>query len=542
MKPVLTLLLLLSVVALPLLAHDDDPKALQGNLPYAGPGWRPGNPTLGGGPMASGTFTSDGVALLSWMSPADLGLGLGANDCWGYVSPSGREYAILCSEESTEFVEVTDPQDPQHLGGVPGPVGLWRDAKTYGEFCYSVHETDGVGIQVIDLSQIDAGTVTLVNTVEGTDSGHTHNVAIDEQAGYLYRTGGAGHGLRIYDLADPANPQWVSTWDDRYVHDAQVVTWSDGRELAFCCGGFNNGWDDTGLTILDVSDKLNITVVAQLYHFPKEYAHQGWLSEDRQYFYLGDELDEDGTNFTSTHVFDVGDPDNGFYVGFFTNASYSIGHNMYTHGGRLYEANYESGLRIFDTTANPTSPPEVAWFDTHPTVDTADFGGSWSNYPYLPGGVVLLSDRELGLFVLRPDGPLGVTYCSPAAVNSTGLPGTIAAAGSPRVAEGRVTATATQLPPGEPAILLAGPMRGGAVLPGGGRIGLCVGAPFGLFRATAGTVDGSGSIAFPVDLTSVPTGSGGTTAVQPGDTWYLQVSYMDGGQSLFTDALGITFE
>src|SRR5690606_8159958 len=76
-------------------------------------------------------------------------------------------------------------------------------------------------------------------------------------------------------------------------------------------------------------------------------------------------------------------------------------HNLYTHGTLIYEANYRSGLRIFDAT-DPLNPVQVAWFDTYPNNNSDGFDGAWSVYPYFPSGNVIVSDIQRGLFVLRP--------------------------------------------------------------------------------------------------------------------------------------------
>jgi hypothetical protein len=72
----------------------------------------------------------------------------------------------------------------------------------------------GSGIQVFGSGQqIDAGVVTL-GTVTTGGSTATHNVAIDTASGFLYRTGGSGNGLRIYDLnANPPQPAFVGSWE-----------------------------------------------------------------------------------------------------------------------------------------------------------------------------------------------------------------------------------------------------------------------------------------------------------------------------------------
>jgi choice-of-anchor B domain-containing protein len=360
-----------------------------------------------GGPTSPGIqFPSNGVQLMSWLPLSEFGQGAaGGNDCWGYVSPSGSEYAILGTTNGTGFVRIDDPGNAQVVGFIPGPVSLWRDIKTYEHYAYAVSEGGG-GIQVIDLSGIDSGVVTHVNSVTSGGTQATHNVAIDEDSGYLYRCGGGGRGLRIYRLhTNPQSPVYVGSWDTRYVHDAQVVTMTSGpyagQELAYCC----NGNSATGLDILNVTNKNNISLLDHVTYSPSAYSHQGWLSPDRNLFYLGDELDENGANNTTTHIIDVSNPSSAFGVGSFTNQSTAIGHNLYTLGNDIYAANYRSGLRIFDAT-NPLSPVETAWFDVWPTDDQAEFSGLWSCYPYFPSGTVIGSDRQKGLFVWRIGEPL----------------------------------------------------------------------------------------------------------------------------------------
>ncbi|MCB9915166.1 MAG: choice-of-anchor B family protein [Planctomycetes bacterium] len=423
MKRPLHALCLLLLAAASAVAHEDDPKLLDRVPPYVGPGYapgaglpRPGRPArlapappggstalvsgVGGGDVS---FPAQGVTLVSWLPLGQLDPGsTSGNDCWGYVSGSGREYALIGLSDGTAFVDLADPSDPQVVSFQPGPPSLWRDVKTYQHYAYAVSE-GGSGIQVFDLAAIDAGTVSLVNTITTGGVTSSHNVAIDTQSGYLYRCGGASDtGLRMYSLANPAAPQYVGAWHGRYVHDAQIVTYTSGpyagKQVAFACGGFGNGSVGTGLTILDVTNK-NAPVVLAQYSYPGgRYSHQAWLSADRQLLYLDDELDENGTLPTTTHVIDVSNLSAPVRVSTFTNGNGAIGHNLYVLGDRVYEANYRSGLRVFDLT-DPLHGVEVAAFDTWPSDDHDAFNGLWSCYPYLPSGLVLGSDLEKGLFV-----------------------------------------------------------------------------------------------------------------------------------------------
>ena len=422
--PLSTSLLVLSLAALPAWAHDDDPKILDRTAPYAGPGYRPsallrpggGAPgealesQLGSALMLSSLgdshveFPRSGVQLLSWVPLAELAPeAISGNDCWGYTSPSGREYAMIGHSHGTTFVDISDPSGPVVIHNQVGEQSLWRDVKVYQEYAYIVSEGGG-GIQVMNLSNIDNGVVTLANQIFSGGTSDTHNVAIDTDSGFLYRCGGASNtGLRVYRLSNnPANPQYVGSWNSRYVHDVQVVTYTSGqyagRQIAFACSGFGNGSSNTGLTILDVTNKNNIYTRAQFYYSGAAYSHQAWLSEDRTKLFLDDELDENGTLPTTTHVIDVTNLNSPSYLGNFTNGSTAIGHNLYTKGDLCYEANYRSGLRIFDV-SNAPSATEVAYFDTWPGDDDDAFNGLWSCYPYFPSGVVIGSDLERGLFV-----------------------------------------------------------------------------------------------------------------------------------------------
>ena len=357
----------------------------------------------GGGEVddPSTTFESQNVTLLSWIPLSAFPGGHGAgNDCWGYTSPTGREYAIMGLQRGFGFVEVTDPTSPVIIDWVEGPSSAWHDVKVIGQYAYGVSE-GGWGIQVMDLSEIDDGRVRLVQNK--TQLGHqsTHNIVSNPDSGYIYLVGAniANGGLIAVSLANPENPIIVGQWSTHYVHDAQVVSYTEGpyagREIAFCLNGFD------GLEIIDVTDKSNMFLVGRTDYADLRYTHQAWLSEDRQYLYLNDELDEgDSVSVTTTRVFDVSDITRPRLASTFTTGLAAIDHNNYVKGDTLYQANYRSGLRVFDLSADPLRPAEVAWFDTFPGSNNASFNGAWSTYPYFDSGIVLISDIERGLFIV----------------------------------------------------------------------------------------------------------------------------------------------
>ncbi len=391
------------------LAHDGDGKTLDRRPRFEVARGSRGS-SAANLPLAAESFSfpANGVQLLAWLPLRDFGVQQdNANSCSGYVSPSGREYAILGLYAGTAFVEITDPGDPAIVGYVAGPTSLWRDMKVYGSTCYAVSE-GGFGIQVIDMSQIDAGVVTLSGSVTTGGTAATHTVALNADSGFLYRCGGGSNGLRIYSLANPTVPTYVTSWSSRYVHECQAVTYTSGpyagKEIVFACGGLNGGFDDTSLDILDVTDKSNIVLMNRFRYSGRSYAHQGWLSADKQWFYLNDELDENGGNVMRTRVIDVSSLTNPVEHPFFTTGSTAIDHNLYVYDGKIFQSNYRSGLHVLDASV-PAAPVEIAYFDTYPEDEAARFNSLWNNYPFLPSGTIVGSDIEKGLFLWRLGAP-----------------------------------------------------------------------------------------------------------------------------------------
>lgn len=353
------------------------------------------------GPGALAQFESQNVTLLKFMPlsafPSNPETG---NDCWGYVSPSGREYALMGISTALAVVEITDPVNPVLIAEIRHSTSLWGDVKVYRDHCYVSNESSG-GIQVISLADVDNGNVTLVRSLTTNGLSKAHNVFVDEVSGFLYVVGANINGGSpvVFDLTDPANPTLAGQISGPYTHDIQVVTFESGpyagRQIAYCSNG------QTAFDIVDVTNKSNMFRTGRVVYPGLNYCHQGWLSEDRNYFFLNDELDEQNgyTNVTLTRVFDVSDITIPNLVSTFTSGRPSIDHNLYVNGNFVFEANYRSGLRIFDAT-DPLDPVQTGWFDTYPGDDAPSFDGAWSTYPYFPSGTVIISDITRGLFIV----------------------------------------------------------------------------------------------------------------------------------------------
>lgn len=350
------------------------------------------------------TYASDGVRLLSHVPLSEFPNGqFGANEGWGYVSPSGREYGIISLQGGgTGYVEITDPLNPRVVGSIPdSDISLWRDLAIVGEYAYSLDEFSG-GIQIMDLRQIDNGVVTEAGRFQEGGLTDAHNIVSNEASQHIFTCGanlGVG-GLLAFDVSDPENPVFTGAWDEAYIHDAYIETFTEGpnagREIAF---GF---CQNVGLCIIDVTDKANMTTLGLVQYPSRAVNHQGWISEDKRYIVFGDEGDEFSGATTRTYVANIEDLNNPFLANTYSNGQCSIDHNLMIQGDLVYLSNYSSGLRVYDFSA-PPALEEVAYFDTFPQGNFVAFVGAWGIYANFPSGHVLVSDIESGMFVLTYD-------------------------------------------------------------------------------------------------------------------------------------------
>ena len=124
---------------------------------------------------------------------------------------------------------------------------------------------------------------------------------------------------------------------------------------------------------------------------------------------MNDELDEvsELTEGTRTMIFDVQELDDPILVGEYVSDNKAIDHNLFVRGGRMYQSNYDSGLRVFDI-SDPENPQPVGYLDTVPWgEDGSGMSGSWGNYPFFESGAVAVTSGRQGLFLVRVRGEEG---------------------------------------------------------------------------------------------------------------------------------------
>ena len=343
------------------------------------------------------------------LTGSQMGGGTG-NDIWGWTDPlTDREYALVGRTNGTSFVDITDANNPVYLGRLPTHTSnsTWRDIKVYENYAFIVSEAGGHGMQIFDLTELRSVAnppVTFANTDHFDGFGSAHNIVINEDSGYAYGVGAStcSGGLHFVDISDPLDATDAGCFSaDGYTHDAQCVMYDgpdadhQGKEICL------NANEDT-LTIVDVTNKSTPAQLSRTGYTGSAYSHQGWLTEDHQYFLMDDELDElNFGNNTRTLIWDVSDLDAPVLIGDFLASTPSIDHNMYVLDDYVYQGNYTAGLRILDLSdVGNGNLSEIAYFDTFPSNNNASFSGVWSIYPYFESGNIIINDQGGGLFIV----------------------------------------------------------------------------------------------------------------------------------------------
>jgi len=263
----------------------------------------------------AGEYPCDRVDLLSVLPIADMGGGadIELSDIWGWTDPqTGTEYAIVARMDGTSFVDLSDPENPVFVGDLPSQAGTnyWRDVKVIHDHAVIVADNAGAhGMQIFDLrtlSSIQNPPADLLPTAVYSGFEQVHNVGVLEEANLVFATGMDGpqtvpsgvscaRGMHMVDVSDPANPQFAGCFTSStgrgYTHDVQCIRY-DGPDSDYTGRDICIGSDEAGITISDVSDPADAMEIATGSYPLFSYVHQGWFSEDRKYFFVGDEIDE----------------------------------------------------------------------------------------------------------------------------------------------------------------------------------------------------------------------------------------------------------
>ena len=232
-----------------------------------------------------------------------------AANVWGFVDLNdNREYAVIGLRNGTAVVEVTNPAKPREVGTMAGNTSAWREVKVYqvrdnvriviAHTRTSRRKRQDSGMQVIDLSGLP-NSVTLATTLNDTGSQHTlyvsnidygTNVALPGAEAFLYVAGSnlnAG-AWRVYSLANPAQPQLISTAPagTQYMHDSTSLLITDGRTTQ-CDQGHSPcqvlvDFNENTVDLWDVTNKNPPVRLSSTTYPSAAYTHSGWPSADQR--------------------------------------------------------------------------------------------------------------------------------------------------------------------------------------------------------------------------------------------------------------------
>ena len=243
-------------------------------------------------------------------------------------------------------------------------------------------------------------------------------------------------GLIVYDITDPANPQFMRGFpagpegvhtvlvdgDRLYamspngptlVFDVStplspVLLQSISLPMQLSDGGphdsfayqgrlyINNGYG--GYSVMDVTDLDNVRHLGQ-------YVHGGYSHHNAVSTFAGRTIAFEGGESNGAHVrvLDVTDPANIVKIGQFRMRPVTSIHNMILRGNRLYIAWYQEGLRVLDV-SNPTKPRQVAHYSTFRETDPDRTDNIYEGAfgVRVPGdGHVYVVDSARGLLILN---------------------------------------------------------------------------------------------------------------------------------------------
>ena len=337
--------------------------------------------------LPSMSRAQDGV--VSFVSSVEFP-GKRVTDVTGYVDIlTGTEYAIVghsgANSTGIAVVDLSDPTDPQPVATLDGPPGF--DVKVFDTYVYTVTGGGGTGA-IIDISNPLAPV-----RVAGFPS--SHNIFIDH-LGYMYSS---APGMEIYDLnANPLAPD--SLWFDGMGggHDASVI----GDTLYDFHGS-------SGTFIYDVTDRTNPVEIGHIDPPFVTYHHSGWVTEDRQFLFINDELSQHpAADVTVWDISDISDPT---FVSSISDSLATV-HNLHIAGDFAFFSYYSAGFKVFDI-SDPSNPRLVGSYDTDP-VSSPGFSGAFGIDAFLPSGYILVSGTSgtdpgmLHIFSVDGYTPVGV--------------------------------------------------------------------------------------------------------------------------------------
>ena len=129
--------------------------------------------------IKSQTYAANNFTLISVISPETNlnSYGDKYSSCWGwYQANKNKEYAIAGSTSGTYWVDVTNPATPTVSAFRAGKITstVWREIKTYQNYCYVVSDDGGPNsFQIFDMQYLPDSVHKVFDSQSLFKKGHT---------------------------------------------------------------------------------------------------------------------------------------------------------------------------------------------------------------------------------------------------------------------------------------------------------------------------------------------------------------------------------
>ena len=352
------------------------------------------------------TYASSNFTMISVVSPETYTNSYGAkySGCWGwYQASKNKEYAIAGSASGTFWVDVTNPATPTVSAYRAGKKlnTVWREIKTYQNFCYVITDDGGpASFQIFDMQYLPDSVHKVFDNQTLFKRGHTLYLDGNKLyvAGVTY-SNNTTSSMNVYSLANPANPVLLRELKQdisfiSYVHDIMPVN----DTIYASCG-------NQGMYVLKYNSNNTFTQLGSLTTYSGSgYNHSSALTPNHQTLVFTDEVPAG----KPIKVANVSNPANIQVLAITNQFTQTTPHNPFMVSNALcFMSSYQDGLQLYNI-SSPATPTLVGYFDTYYqgggnnnnwTGD--DYDGQWGSYPYFPSKNIFALDQMNGVFMLK---------------------------------------------------------------------------------------------------------------------------------------------
>ncbi len=351
-------------------------------------------------------YAASNFTLCSVINPQTTTNSHGAkySGCWGwYQASKNREYAIAGSASGTYFVDVTNPYLQVICDFEPGKITttIWREIKSYQNYCYVVSDDGGANsFQIFDMQYLPDS----VHKVYDSQAlfRRTHAIWIDGNKLYcssVTYSNNSYSSLDIYSLATPTAPTLIRKLNQDAPFITQVHDTYANNDTVFVSAAYQGLY-----TFTLTPPSYSFTQVGSLTSYPSSgYNHASAITPNKKTLVMMDEVPAS----LPIKIIDVQNLSNMQVLSTINQTSLTTPHNPFMANDSLcFASSYNDGIQLFNI-KNPSAPFLAGYFDTYPQngantgIYTSHYAGQWGAYPWLPSKNIFALDRQNGLFMLR---------------------------------------------------------------------------------------------------------------------------------------------